>query len=423
MTVIFKDILNKETLLEILSQNKLLSKTISVLSGKKLIMRICSLCIIGMLAVGVSIVSVGITLGFKVNYAGSIIATIKNAAVFDDAKSIAVKSIESSNAAGAIKQPNFKMTLTVSNRLCSALKLADAIIENTNDIVEASALVVNGETLLCGETEELAECLEKSRTRFETKGAENTSEFTDEVKTEKGYYLKSEIASADELTAAAEKLNVKTVLVITTDTEIPFTTKTVKTSNELIGYSSVKTAGQNGINRKTENVEKLNGEEVAREELKTEVVKEPVEQVTLVGTAKSTATAAQRIAARSEGLICPLSKGSFVVSSYYGDGRGHKGMDLAADRGTGIYASAAGTVVSAGFDGAYGYSVVVDHGNGLKTRYAHASALKVAKGARVEQGDLLALVGNTGNSTGNHLHYEVLVNDTRVNPAPYIGLD
>ena len=422
MTVIFKDILNKETLLEILSQNKLLSKTISVLSGKKLLMRICSLCIIGMLAVGVSIVSVGITLGFKVNYAGSIIATIKNAAVFDDAKSIAVKSIESSNAAGAIKQPNFKMTLTVSNRLCSALKLADAIIENTNDIVEASALVVNGETLLCGETEELAECLEKSRTRFETKGAENTSEFTDEVKTEKGYYLKSEIASADELTAAAEKLNVKTVLVITTDTEIPFTTKTVKTSNELIGYSSVKTAGQNGINRKTENVEKLNGEEVAREELKT-VVKEPVEQVTLVGTAKSTATAAQRIAARSEGLICPLSKGSFVVSSYYGDGRGHKGMDLAADRGTGIYASAAGTVVSAGFDGAYGYSVVVDHGNGLKTRYAHASALKVAKGARVEQGDLLALVGNTGNSTGNHLHYEVLVNDTRVNPAPYIGLD
>ena len=283
--------------------------------------------------------------------------------------------------------------------------------------------MVNGETLLCGETEELAECLEKSRTRFETKGAENTSEFTDEVKTEKGYYLKSEIASADELTAAAEKLNVKTVLVITTDTEIPFTTKTVKTSNELIGYSSVKTAGQNGINRKTENVEKLNGEEVAREELKTEVVKEPVEQVTLVGTAKSTATAAQRIAARSEGLICPLSKGSFVVSSYYGDGRGHKGMDLAADRGTGIYASAAGTVVSAGFDGAYGYSVVVDHGNGLKTRYAHASALKVAKGARVEQGDLLALVGNTGNSTGNHLHYEVLINDTRVNPAPYIGLD
>ena len=80
-------------------------------------------------------------------------------------------------------------------------------------------------------------------------------------------------------------------------------------------------------------------------------------------------------------------------------------------------------MVSSGFDGAYGYSVVIDHGNGLRTRYAHASALKVAKGAAVEQGDLLALVGSTGNSTGNHLHFEVLVNETRVDPAPYIGLD
>lgn len=315
------------------------------------------------------------------------------------------------------------MTLTVSNRLCSALKLADAIIENTNDIVEASALVVNGETLLCGDAEALDDCLEKRRTAFETNGAENSSEFTDEVKTEKGYYLKSEIATNEELEAAAQKLNVKTVSVITTDTAIPFTTKTVKTKDELIGYSSVKTAGQNGINRKTENVEALNGEVVSRAEIKTEVIKEPVEQVTLVGTAKSIATAAQRISARSKGLICPLTGGSFVISSYYGDGRGHKGMDLAADRGTGIYAAAAGTVVSSGFDGAYGYSVVIDHGNGLRTRYAHASALKVAKGAAVEQGDLLALVGSTGNSTGNHLHFEVLVSETRVDPAPYIGLD
>ena len=259
-------------------------------------------------------------------------------------------------------------------------------------------------------------------TPFETNGAENSSEFTDEVKTEKGYYLKSEIASAEELEAAAQKLNVKTVSVITTDTAIPFTTKTVKTKDELIGYSSVKTAGQNGINRKTENVEALNGEVISRAEIKTEVIKEPVEQVTLVGTAKSIATAAQRISARSKGLICPLTGGSFVISSYYGDGRGHKGMDLAADRGTGIYAAAAGTVVSSGFDGAYGYSVVIDHGNGLRTRYAHASALKVAKGAAVEQGDLLALVGSTGNSTGNHLHFETWTSSSsgsRVNPMQY----
>ena len=98
-------------------------------------------------------------------------------------------------------------------------------------------------------------------------------------------------------------------------------------------------------------------------------------------------------------------------------------MDLAADKGTPIYAAAAGTVTLAKYDGAYGNCVVINHGNGLKTRYGHASVLKVSVGARVEQGDVIALVGNTGQSTGNHLHIEVLVNDNRVNPISYLGLD
>ena len=98
-------------------------------------------------------------------------------------------------------------------------------------------------------------------------------------------------------------------------------------------------------------------------------------------------------------------------------------MDLAADKGSPIYAVADGTVTHSGYDGGYGYCVVIDHGNGIQTRYGHASVLKVGKGAKVEQGDLVALVGSTGNSTGNHLHFEVIVNGKRVNPISYIGLD
>lgn len=423
MTVIFNAFFNKEILTEKLSRYNIFKRVFDFIKNNRLILRASSICLVGMLALGVSIVSVGITLGFKVNYAGSVIATVRNAGVFEDAKSIAVANIESKNAVRAIETPSFKMTLTVSDKLDNAVALADAIIENTNDIVKASALIVNGKRVACGETYKLREYLEYSRTRFEPDGSECKSEFTDDVQLRNGYYLKSEISDSEELKAAAQNIGVRTVSVITTETEIAFSKKTVKTAKQYIGYSKITTVGQNGINRKTESVEIINGDEISRTELSNEVIKEPVTQITTVGTAKTTASAAQRSAERSAGFICPLKRGSFTVSAYYGDGRGHKGMDLAADKGTPIYAVSGGTVTYSGYDGNYGYSVVIDHGNGLKTRYAHASALCVSKGKTVLQGEVIAYVGSTGYSTGNHLHFEVMVNGTRVNPISYIGLD
>ena len=423
MTVIFKEFFGKEILTEKLSRYNIFKLIFEFVKNNRLFVRAGSLCLVGMLAVGVSIVSVGITLGFRVNYEGSDIATVRDAGVFDAAKSIVLRNIESENADSAIKTPGFKMTLTVSDRLDSAMTLANAIIKNTNDIAEATALIVNGECVVCGETAELSSLLEERRTAFETEGAENTSEFTDEVALRNGYYLKSEISDSDKLEAAVQSIGVKTVSVITTDVEIAFSKKTVKTAEQLIGYSEVTTAGQNGISRKTESVETVNGEEISRTELSNEVIKEPVTEVTTVGTAKTTASAAQRSAERSAGFICPLKRGSFTVSAYYGDGRGHKGMDLAANKGTPIYAVADGRVTSSGYDKDYGYNIIIQHSNGLSTRYAHASVLFVNKGQTVSQGDVIAYVGSTGASTGNHLHFEVMVNGNRVNPISYIGLD
>lgn len=423
MTVIFKELFNKEFLTEKLSKYNIFKRIFEFVKSNRLFVRAGSLCLVGMLAVGVSIVSVGITLGFRVNYAGLDIATVRDAGVFDAAKNIVLEHLESKNADSAIKTPGFKMTLTVSDRLDSAMTLANAIIKNTNDIVEASALIVNGECVACGETEELRDRLEERRTAFETEGADNTSEFTENVTLQKGYYLKSEISDSDKLEAAVQSIGVKTVSVIATDMEIAFSKKTVKTAEKLIGYSEVTTAGQNGISRKTESVETVNGEEISRTELSNEVVKEPVTEVTTVGTAKTTASAAQRSAERRAGFISPLERGSFTISAYYGDGRGHKGMDLAADKGTPIYAVADGTVTLSGYDKDYGYNIVIKHSNGLSTRYAHASALCVSNGQTVSQGDVIAYVGSTGASTGNHLHFEVMVNGNRVNPISYIGLD
>jgi murein DD-endopeptidase MepM/ murein hydrolase activator NlpD len=99
----------------------------------------------------------------------------------------------------------------------------------------------------------------------------------------------------------------------------------------------------------------------------------------------------------------------------------HAGMDFAAALGTPIRAAAAGTVAFAGFNAEYGWSVEIAHGNGLVTRYAHASRLLVARGAAVRQGDTIAQVGSSGRATGPHLHFEVLKNGDATDPRHYLA--
>ena len=94
----------------------------------------------------------------------------------------------------------------------------------------------------------------------------------------------------------------------------------------------------------------------------------------------------------------------------------HEGLDISADRGTPVYATADGVVRLAGREGGYGNLVILDHEYGLETRYGHLSRFLVREGAGVKRGDIIGLVGSTGRSTGSHLHYEVRVNGRLLNP-------
>ena len=98
----------------------------------------------------------------------------------------------------------------------------------------------------------------------------------------------------------------------------------------------------------------------------------------------------------------------------------HQGIDIAADMGAPIVATADGVVTAAGWNGGYGNMVDVDHGGGIVTRYGHASALAVTVGQQVRRGEVIAYVGSTGRSTGPHVHYEVRVDGQPVNPAGYL---
>lgn len=119
---------------------------------------------------------------------------------------------------------------------------------------------------------------------------------------------------------------------------------------------------------------------------------------------------------------CP---GMTYQSSYFGevrsfDSRPHKGNDYAAPAGTPTYAAAAGTVVIAGWSNSAGNWVVINHGNGLVTKYMHHSAICVTAGQKVAKGQQIGYVGSTGYSSGAHLHFQVELNGTAVNPNTYL---
>ncbi len=121
--------------------------------------------------------------------------------------------------------------------------------------------------------------------------------------------------------------------------------------------------------------------------------------------------------AASTKLLWPTSQHS--ITQYYG--WNHTGVDLDGDYVDPIYASADGVVETAGWNsGGYGLQIVIDHQNGLKTRYAHSSKMFVKVGDAVKKGEVIAMVGTTGRSTGTHLHYEVYSNGKRQNPLKYI---
>lgn len=127
-------------------------------------------------------------------------------------------------------------------------------------------------------------------------------------------------------------------------------------------------------------------------------------------------------------FVWPCPSSTRITSDYgyrthpiFGDRRFHNGIDIGAGMGEKILATYAGTVIAASYNSSMGNYVMIDHGGGLVSIYMHASALKVSAGQRVETGDLIALVGSTGNSTGPHLHFSMRLNGSYVSPWDYVS--
>ncbi|TGE37041.1 LysM peptidoglycan-binding domain-containing protein [Desulfosporosinus fructosivorans] len=225
------------------------------------------------------------------------------------------------------------------------------------------------------------------------------------------------------------------IKIVTVSPYLTVMSKGILTSTETIAYDTVTTTdteldsgktvvkepGSEGTKVVTYSYLQKNGQDVSKQVDEEKVIKQPVTQVVSKGpelTAVALASVS-RGSKSSTGIAWPLRG---PINSPFGSrwGSVHTGIDIGGSTGTPFSAAAAGKVISAGWSGGYGNMILIDHGNGVQTRYGHSSKLLVSVGQKVTQGQRIGLVGSTGNSTGSHLHFEVILNGSTVNPLNYL---
>ena len=208
--------------------------------------------------------------------------------------------------------------------------------------------------------------------------------------------------------------SVKTVEHVNGEVAVAFEIVSEEDPTLYTGRTVVDTKGADGLKYVDAYITKIDGVVVEETVLRDEVIKQPKTQLQRVGTKEAPASVG------TGKFVMPTSG---TLTSNFGRrwGRSHEGIDVAAKTGTPIYAADNGIVTEAQYkNNGYGNFISIDHGNGYVTFYAHCSALFVSDGDVVAKGDLIGHVGNTGRSTGPHLHFEIRENGTAKNPLSYI---
>jgi len=218
-------------------------------------------------------------------------------------------------------------------------------------------------------------------------------------------------------------LSVKTSYTALIEEKIPFETVIKENSSAWESQTKVLTPGVTGIREVRYEIAQVNGVLVERKALEETVISDPVSQVTEKGTKRIVASRSDPSASQKSGngtLKWPVI--GRINSPFGKRGSGyHSGIDIAAKVGDPVYSAAAGTVIAASSYHAYGQRIIIDHGNGLTTWYAHLSGYSVMVGQTVGELELIGLVGRTGRTTGPHLHFELRLDGKTENPVHYLN--
>ncbi len=420
--------------------------------------------------------------GLVISYNDEQVGIVENAGVVEEATSLIDSRIINKSLDSLEDEPKYRVAVVNGNsEFSNSTELSRSILAKDNVLEDEICGVFVDDTFVgATATEEEARevldgLLEKEKKNSAEFGEVDSVEFNSNVALEIGLYAKSSIVDKAEIKERLEnnvEISYKTIVLQEQNVKIKYKTEYVVDSKKESGYEKETTKGQIGEGVATNRVTYIDGNQVDVEHIKVVATKKPVNRVITVSADNEHASEAKNSDAEkssdsktgtdtdsessdsqkktgentadtdsestasgsadsdssssSSQFIWPApSCGSITNDFGYQGEKLHKGIDISgpAAEGQPIVASASGYVTTAVIDYGgenYGCYLIIDHGNGYQTLYAQCSDIYVAPGTYVEQGQTIAAVGSTGDSTGPHLHFEIICNGEYVNPANYL---
>lgn len=339
-----------------------------------------------------------------------------------DTLTAAVNAIEQS--ASSLAGTDYTLPIEIETRTLRApasqflteAELSDDLIAASGELDTLSVISVSGEQAgVCRTDDDAQALLDRIKAQYTTAADENT-DFLQDVRVD---HVVAQTSLTDDLGALynelAPRLDVTSTRAVTYTETIPYETITQENDQLDQTYRATLQAGSAGEAVVTAEIQTVDGQEHGRTILERTVLSEATDEIIEVGT--------RNIGIGTGEFDLPVYGYTFTSGFKWRWGKLHSGVDLAVAEGTPIYAADNGKVIVSEDSGnGYGKYIILDHQNGLKTLYGHNSELLVSVGDIVAKGDKIALSGNTGNSTGPHLHFEVHVNDEKVDPQQYLAL-
>lgn len=359
------------------------------------------------------------------SYNGKPIGYIADEGVYAEAATIVRDSVINADESFVVEQsPAMRVEVLKTDTLLQTQEVSNRILQAVDsELISGVGLYVDGVFRGALTTRaQLDAAMDSVLSKHKTPLDDGVG-FLHQVQLAEGIYPVSALTTLENITNHLNALTVKTMRNLEYTETVKYKTVYQETDTLPLGYESVQVRGKNGSRRVFAQQILVDGKKRYQTVVATQMIKAPVDRVVLIGAQKYNDKTQLGDGKATGVFIWPLPY-TKQISSFFTNRWGvmHGAIDIAngSTNGKPIIASDGGTVVEAQYHNSWGNYVLIDHGNGFKTRYAHCSKLDVKVGDKVAQGQYIAKVGNTGYSTGPHLHFEVIKNGVLVNPLNYV---